>query len=192
MKTKQQLTYWIVAGAVAAVVFFFLRPVKAGPQDFEAFTVDVAVDHGTFALTPSTGLVLNPQPLGPNRGSTFIVDGKIFPGGTLAKGAGVGDPNMPGNIGVWICKGIFTSVLGTADVGFNTTQMFEFDGDTNAIWTEGLEGGLGRAGVITHRAILGGAGKFAGAQGEVIQESLGTNVGGTPNIRLTFRIQRGR
>jgi len=45
-------------------------------------------------------------------------------------------------------------------------------------------------GVITHRTIVGGTGQFEGAQGEVIQEALGTNVGGTPNIRLTFRIQK--
>ena len=43
-------------------------------------------------------------------------------------------------------------------------------------------------GVVTHRTIVGGTGRFRGAEGEVIQEALGTNVGGTPNIRLTFKI----
>jgi hypothetical protein len=192
VKRKQQLRYLIVAVVLAGIAFMSLRLAKAEPQDFETFTVDVAVDHQTFALNPSTGLVLNPQPPGPNRGSTFIVDGKIFPGGTLQKGAGIGDPNVPGSIGVWICKGIFTSVLGSQNIGFNTTQMFEFNGDSDAIWTEGLEGGLGKAGVITRRTILGGTGKYTGAAGEVVQESLGTNAGGTPNIRLTFNVQRGR
>jgi len=100
----------------------------------------------------------------------------------------MGDPDQPGRIGTWSCKGIFTSDLSTADIGFNTTQMFQFDGDADAIWTEGLEAGLGKIGVITHRTILGGTGRFRGAQGEVVQEALGTNVTGTPNIRLTFRI----
>src|SRR5262252_2761163 len=161
----------------------------ADPKEM-SFTVDVAVEQETFAIIPSTGLVLNPQAPGPNRGTTFIVEGTVFPGGTLEKGAGLGDPKQPGGIGIWSCKGFFTSVLGTEDVGFNTTQMFQFDGDADAIWTEGLEAGLGKMGVITHRAIVGGTGRFEGAQGEVIQEALGTNVGGTPNIRLTFRIQK--
>jgi len=192
VKQKQVLRYSIAGMTLFAIAFVCLLAAKAEPQDFESFTVDVAVDHQTFALTPSPGLVLNPQPPGPNRGATFIVDGKIFPGGTLPKGAGMGDPKMPGSLGIWFCKGIFTSVLGTENIGFNTTQMFEFKGDGDAIWTEGLEGGLGKAGVITHRTILGGTGKFSGAQGEVVQESLGTNAGGTPNIRLTFKVQRGR
>jgi hypothetical protein len=173
--------------AVAAFQIGGARP-KAGGLYSEVFVVDVAVDHETFAIVPSMGLVLQPEALGPNRGTPFIVDGKIFPGHTLPGGSGVGDPNMPGNIGTWICKGIFTSDLGTADIGFDTTQMFEFNGDNDAIWTEGLEAGLGKAGVITHRTILGGTGRFQGAEGEVIQEALGTNVEGTPNIRLSFKI----
>jgi hypothetical protein len=165
---------------------------NAGPKDFETFTLDVAVDFNTFAIVPSTGLVAAPEATGPNRGTPFIVDGKVFAGGTLQKGAGMGDPNMPGSIGSWICKGIFTSDLMTDDVGFNTTQMFLLNGDMDAIWTEGLEAGLGKQGVITHRIILGGTGKFRGVQGEVVQEALGTNDLGTPNIRLTFKVQRGR
>jgi len=180
-------TLTVVVAAAAAFHIGSATP-KAHNLYSEIFTVDVAVDHETFAIVPSTGLVLHPEAPGPNRGTPFIVDGKIFPGRTLLKGSGVGDPNMPGSIGSWICKGIFTSDLGTANIGFDTTQMFEFEGDGDAIWTEGLEAGLGKQGVITHRTILGGTGRFQGAEGEVIQEALGTNVEGTPNIRLTFKI----
>ena len=143
-------------------------PVPAGPQD-GMFVVDVAVDHETFAIIPSTGLVLHPQALGPNRGTPFIVDGKIFPGDTLETGSGVGDPNQPGSIGSWMCRGTFTSTLATEDIGFDTVQMFQF-GDGNNIWTEGLEGGLGKIGVTTHRTIVGGTGRFKGAEGEVTQK----------------------
>ena len=136
---------------------------------------------------PVNGLVLHPQALGPNRGTPFIVDGKIFPGGTLETGSGVGDPNQPGSIGSWMCRGTFTSTLATEDIGFDTVQMFQF-GDGNNIWTEGLEGGLGKIGVTTHRTIVGGTGRFKGAEGEVTQQALGTNVTGTPNIRLPFQI----
>lgn len=180
----------LAAGATTvAALHVGSRIVHADSREHATFTLDVAVDHATFAIVPSTGLVLQPEPAGPNRGTPFIVDGKVFPGGTLHKGSGMGDPNQPGSIATWICKGIFTSDLATDDIGFSTTQMFLFDGDADAIWTEGLEAGLGKIGVITHRAILGGTGRFRGASGEVVQEALGTNVSGTPNIRVTFRIR---
>jgi hypothetical protein len=189
---------WISIGmttAAAGLILAVAIPAEADRHHEETFTVDVAVDHATFALVPSTGLVEAPEGTGPNRGAPFIVNGKIFPAGTLHPGDGQGDPNQPGSIGTWFCKGIFTSDLlvqmsGLDKIGFNTTQMLEFDGDRQAIWTEGLEGGLGEAGVITHRIILGGTGHYRGASGEVVQESLGTNLTGTPNIRLRFRIER--
>lgn len=190
METRRKIVVSILGSAAIAIGAFELATatVRADPRDRVTFVVDVAVDHSTFAIVPSMGLVLQPEAAGPNRGTPFIVDGKIFPGGTLQTGDGLGDPDQPGNIGSWICKGIFTSDLGTDDIGFDTTQMFRFDGDADAIWTEGLEAGLSKIGVITHRTILGGTGRFRGAQGEVVQEALGTNVGGTPNIRLTFKI----
>lgn len=183
----------IAVSALSLAVAVMGHPIGLGAEEqghrrIETFVVDVAVDHTTFAIIPSTGLVLQPEAVGPNRGTTFIVDGKVFPGGTLQVGSGTGNPNQIGSIGDWSCKGFFTSDLGTADVGFNTTQMFQFNGDADAIWTEGLEAGLGKIGVITHRTILGGTGRFRGVEGEVRQEALGTNVTGTPNIRLTFKI----
>jgi hypothetical protein len=190
MRDTLGTTCRIAALAIAAVATLHLGipTVQADPKD-QTFIVDVAVDHETFAIIPSTGLVLHPEAVGPNRGTPFIVDGKVFPGGTLPTGIGMGDPNQSGSIASWSCRGTFTSTLGTEDIGFNTTQMFHF-GDGDAIWTEGLEGGLGKIGVITHRAIVGGTGRFKGAAGEVIQEALGTNVTGTPNIRLTFQIAK--
>jgi hypothetical protein len=190
MRPKPYAMLSILALVVTALTAFHIAGAAPKANDLysEVFVVDVAVDHATFAIVPSAGNVVNPEPPGPNRGTPFIVDGRVFPGRTLPKGSGVGDPNMPGSIGSWICKGIFTSDLATEDIGFDTTQMFEFSGDGDAVWTEGLEAGLGKAGVITHRTILGGTGRFQGAEGVVIQEALGTNVGGTPNIRLTFKI----
>jgi hypothetical protein len=157
------------------------------------FVVDVAVDMRTFAAIPSTG---NPpgEPVGPNRGTTFIVNGKIFPAGALPSGAASNDPSEAGSIGDWVCRGILTSDLasqlaGVEKIGFDTTQMLIFGSDRRAIWSEGLEGGLSEAGVTTHRIVLGGTGVFLAASGDVVQESLGTNVTGAPNLRLTFRLR---
>jgi hypothetical protein len=184
---------------MGAIAFLYAgaKPLSAGrlgPKAIgnEKFTVDVAVDMRTFAIIPSAG---NPpgKPVGPNRGTTFIVNGKIFPGGTLPSGNAANDPAHSGSLGDWICRGILTSDLadqlsGAAKVGFDTTQMFVFGSDNRAIWTEGLEAALGAAGVETHRIILGGTGEFGSASGEVLQESLGTNMTGAPNIRLTFTL----
>ena len=164
-----------------------------GSDGSATFVVDVAVDLRTFAAIPSTG---NPpgEPLGPNRGTTFIVNGKIFPAGDVPSGAASNDPSQAGSIGDWVCRGILTSDLasqlaGADKIGFDTTQMLIFGSDRRAIWSEGLEGGLGEAGVTTHRIVLGGTGAFFAASGEVVQESLGTNATGAPNIRLTFRLR---
>ena len=195
MKRKQVVSVWTMAAALSgAAVLYAGTPAKAEDRRFESFTVDVAVLHPTFAIVPGalfgeTGASTAGPSGEPGRSTPFIVDGNIFRGGSLPTGANMGDPNMSGSIGRWICKGIFTSQLGAESVGFDTTQMFEFNGDGDAIWTEGLEAGLGKMGVITHRIIVGGTGRFRGARGEVIQESLGTNIGGTPNIRLTFKIR---
>ncbi len=199
---NQRNTSWksvaLTVVASAVVLQLGTQGAQAGRSDDSrhgstTFVVDVAVDMRAFAAVPSTG---NPpgEPVGPNRGTTFIVSGKIFPEGTLPSGTASNDPNQEGSIGDWVCRGILTSDLasqlaGTDEIGFDTTQMFIFGSDRRAIWSEGLEGGLGEAGVTTHRIVLGGTGSFFGASGEVVQESLGTNATGAPNIRLTFRLR---
>ena len=67
-------------------------------RDSATFVVEVAVDMRTFAAVPSTG---NPpgEPLGPNRGTTFVVNGRIFPAGTLPTGTASNDPSEAGGIG---------------------------------------------------------------------------------------------
>jgi hypothetical protein len=188
----------LIVVASAVVLQLGTRSAQAGRSDdghhgSGTFVVDVAVDMRTFAAIPSTG---NPpgEPVGPNRGTTFIVNGKAFPAGDLPSGTASNDPSQEGSIGDWVCRGILTSDLasqlaGVDRIGFDTTQMLMFGSDRRAIWSEGLEGGLSEAGVKTHRIVLGGTGAFFAASGDVVQESLGTNATGAPNIRLTFRLR---
>jgi hypothetical protein len=203
MNHKKALWKSVVLIVVALAVAMQLGTQRAqagrsddGPRGSATFVVDVAVDMRTFAAIPSTG---NPpgEPVGPNRGTTFIVNGKIFPAGDLPSGAASNDPSQAGSIGDWVCRGILTSDLarqlaGIDKIGFDTTQMLIFGSDRRAIWSEGLEGGLSEAGVTTHRIILGGTGAFLAASGDVVQESLGTNATGAPNIRLTFKLRNER
>jgi hypothetical protein len=200
---NRQKPWWpsIAVTVVASIVALQLGTQRAHASRADerrhgsaTFVVDVAVDMRTFAAVLSTG---NPpgESAGPNRGTPFIVDGKIFPAGTLHVGTANNDPSQPGSIGDWVCRGILTSdmprqLAGVDQIGFDTTQMLMFGSDRRAIWSEGLEGGLGEAGVTTHRIVLGGTGAFLAASGDVVQQSLGTNATGAPNIRLTFRLRR--
>ena len=155
--------------------------------DDGVFVVDVAVDATTYMQIP----VVGPPPANDSlRGTTFIVNGKIFPAGTIT-GPGF-NPQQEGSIGDWVCRGVFTkdgaAMLPGVTEELDTTQMFLLPNDAKAIWTEGFEGDQG---VTEHRAVIGGTGEFHGATGTVIQQTLiGLNSTGGPNSRFTFRLRK--
>ena len=191
----------LAAGALSlAVVALTVHPVALRAEErgdhggTETFVVDVAIDAHTLGLNndPSAAGV-------PQRGTTFIVNGKIYPGGTIPSGVTPFDPSTaPGSIGTWICRGVFLAdfvdifVNGTAKVAFDTTQMFLFPDDTNALFTEGFEGNLG---VTTHRTVTGGTGHFRRVLGTVKQETIGINRNGAADglfdLRFTITVETG-
>jgi hypothetical protein len=130
----------------------------------------------------------------PIRGTTFIVYGKVFPAGTIPSGVTAFDPNQPGSIGTWICRGVFLAdyaaiASGTAKLAFDTTQLFLLPDDETMVATEGLEGNFG---VNTHRVVTGGTGMFRGVTAEELQEVIGANKTGLFDLRFTFSIRPGR
>ena len=153
--------------------------------------LDVAIDAHTLSLNND-----NPaDPGNPRRGSTFIVYGNVFPGGTIPSGVTSFDPDSPGSIGTWVCRGVFLAdfadiMSGAASLTVDTTQMFLLTTDRNALFTEGLEGNVG---VTTHRALTGGTGHFDGVSGSVKQETIGVNRDGGPDglfdLRFTFMVK---
>ncbi|GEM_PF-5426191 len=102
------------------------------------------------------------------RGSTFIVSGKLFPAGTFGSNPERFGPDSPGSIGAWICAGTFQYDLAEIAKGkaphVISTQYYLLD-DGSVLMSEGLEGGM-----TTTRVILGGAGKYAGARGTVVEK----------------------
>jgi len=124
---------------------------------------------------------------GSHRGDTFIVAGKIYPGGTIPAGEGVFSPDNPGSIGKWICRGVWMigsdELAAGASPAFDTSQIFLLPDDSKQLFSEGLEGPQ-----PTLRAVTGGTGSMIGAAGQVRQETLGTNVTGLFNFRFTFRL----
>jgi hypothetical protein len=122
------------------------------------------------------------------------VYGKVFPGGTIPSGVTPFDPNSPGSIGNWVCRGVFLAdfaaiMSGAASITVDTTQIFFLTTDRNALFTEGFEGNVG---VTTHRAVIGGTGSFDGVRGSVKQETIGVNRNGAADglfdLRFTFTV----
>jgi hypothetical protein len=56
----------------------------------------------------------------------------------------------------------------------------------NQLSSSGLEGD--RAGKTSLRSVIGGAGKYEGARGSVLQHVTGSNVTEGPNFRFDFRL----
>src|SRR6266516_1601283 len=93
---------------------------------------DVFIDATTiyFSGTPA-----------PHPGTTFIVTGYIYPGGTLAGNPQVAPPNP---IGEWTCRGTFTRNASEQRPEVFTIQEFYLPDDTTAIAKESIEHGLVR------------------------------------------------
>lgn len=146
------------------------------------FTIDVACDARTYRQNN-----VDPAASGSHRGDTFIVSGKIYPGGTIPAGQGVFSPDNPGSIGDWTCRGVWlvssTELAGGAAPAFDTSQIYLLPNETKQLFSEGLEGPA-----PTLRAVTGGTGSMSQATGQVRQELLGTNVTGLFNFRFTFKI----
>jgi len=180
-----------VAGALAAALVMpahAQHPDAAGAKsDREpiVFTVDVAEDlAGKFVPT-----FVRPEHTQPERGSFFVTEGRVFPGGTI-QGAGTGfDPNRSGHVGIWICRGthlVAASEIPAAALWVSTAQLFVLGRQgKEQIVSEGVEG----AGTVT-RIVTGGAGNYAGYTGEQRQTFLGFNASGGVNLRVTFTLRK--
>jgi hypothetical protein len=185
---------------VLAGVDTILLAMTAGPparrapgdrDDSRPFVLDVAIDAHTLSLNNNDPA----DPANPRRGTTFIVYGKVFPGGTIPSGVTPFDPNMAGSIGTWACRGVFLAdfadiMSGAAALSVDTTQMFLLKTDENALFTEGFEGNVG---VTTHRTVTGGTGRFRRVIGEVQQRTIGVNRNGAADglfdLRFTFNVK---
>jgi len=145
--------------------------------------LDVALDTRTFTFDRGVKpFESNPPDI--LRGDTFVVNGKVYPGGTIPAGESVFSPDEPGAIGDWLCRGVFlvgfTEIAAGAPIHVDTTQLFLLARDSSLV-TEGQEGV-----VTTRRAVTGGTGRYKGVAGQARQEMLGTNTTGLFNLRITF------
>ena len=162
---------------------------KAASGRVQTVVYDVACDARTFRLNKS-GTLLDAR-----RGDGFIVEGKIYPAGTIPAGGTMDNPGSfdldtaPGSVGTWVCRGTFNSdiedILKGAHPHLYSTQLHLFNNDSGLVH-EGPEGGAPQL-----RALIGGTGGLAGAAGQVREEPIGVNRTGLFNIRHTFQIKTG-
>jgi hypothetical protein len=184
------MTLFVLALAgLAGLGVFGLPAVVKADADSNTFSFDVACDC-------RTGATLD----GGVRASPFMIQGKIFPAGTLPSGIATNDPTQPvhgvASIGDWICRG---QVQGTyppaiasayASTPFILNTQYYLLNDGRALTLEGYELSNGTAAL----SVTGGINGFFGASGDVQFPpgvTLGTNATGCPNFRAKFRISRG-
>jgi hypothetical protein len=158
---------------------------QLGPRAAEAsgtrnpMVLDVAIDCYTWRF--NSGL----EKFG--RGDGFIANGKIFPAGTIPNGPQSNDPNDPGSVGNWFQRGTMAATLdeivaGTRPAFFATWYHLFPDG--SGLVVEGPHPEFGPM------AVVGGMGRLSGASGQLLDEIIGTNVTGCPNLRLTFHLKK--
>ena len=128
----------------------------------------------------------------PAYGASFITHGYIYPAGTITESNGVnadGSPEFPDQVlGEWICRGWFAgegmrTMTGAMVI---TSQLYNFGDELGSamIASDGYE--LADVGKEIARAITGGTGQFAGADGEARQILIGMNA--TQGVNLQFEL----
>ena len=178
-------------GALAGAAGLLGATQLTGMADGHILDIDVACNGGTMAINRAAGA--DPDGL-PERGDTFIIQGRMYPGGTIE--AGLTGPGQEGSIGTWICQGwFFYDVAEFADGAAPhviTTQLYLFDNGDGLV-SQGTEGGY-----RTLRPVTGGYGSYIGASGQVSEEDIETNntlinlgagvLAPAPNIEFKFQL----
>lgn len=148
-----------------------------------ALKLDVSQDGSTFVFQgPTTAAGF------PAAGATFIVQGVVYPGGTLQGGAVSGanpdgTPSFPDLVvGTWSCRGWFThdcdpEVTGPVLVGQQVWNLDLEEPGAQTILTDGGEPSINEVdlNVPFRRGITGGTGRFRQAGGEQTSTNFGFN-----------------
>jgi hypothetical protein len=156
---RRQLLTRAIFGSVAAAAGLAALPSEAEASDTHTLTFDVACDCRTGS----------PAFFGGNRGDAFIINGKIFPAGTLPSGTASNDPTEPvggvSPIGDWSCRGqkagafppAIAPAYSSTPFAWNT-QYFILEG--GALTAEGYATPTGEL-----MSVTGGIRVFSGASG---------------------------
>ncbi len=159
----------------------------------ETVTFDVACIGDTWRDSP-----VRDQEPGDYRGTPFMVEGFIYPEGTVQPNGFV--PSDNGAIGHWFCRGFLLIHSQRPEPHLASVQEYQFGriSESNlfpadSITTSGIEGTVLPEPVM-HRAVVGGTGIYRAATGELTQTNLGFNTSllrdgsgdAAPNFRCQF------
>jgi len=183
---KKVLWAVFVAASAALIMSFLPQPATTTSQATKTVTYDVACDGNTFTLNAHDSSATEIK-----RGDTFVLNGKIYPGGTIPSGGTKAQPSsfgpdQEGSLGSWFCRGSFlvgSEKFDHEKIQRATTQYFALN-DKNRLVTEGFEGSTD-----TTRVVLGGVGLYYNAHGLVTMERIGVNATGAYNMRFTFSLE---
>jgi hypothetical protein len=197
----------VLLALLAAVALLGFAPSAApaaaadAAQRIEKVRVDVAQNMLTFvadeAPVHEDGM--------PAYGNPFIIQGFIYPEGTLngsngivvsedAAGNPIAEPEFPDKVmGTWICRGCFIGdgLHTQAEPWAVSTQIFDLGdgfGDVTIV-SDGYEIPFGLDAAV-HRAIVGGTGPYVGAYGEQVQKLVGINATQAANFRIELNLAR--
>lgn len=160
--------------------------VQAGSK--RNFTLEVSMDPETRGINP-------PLMGGPNppKGIIVIVNGNIYPEGTLSPGIG---PDLDGAIGTWRCH---FAGLGEIDLPLTGAVTYYFQLNSTGydhesmIIVQGLNSHLDPVQSVRRvLAVVGGTGRYARVRGEVLEEVTSENSVGARNLRFRFRLRNVR
>jgi hypothetical protein len=194
------MKHWIVSLILllsVSIVVVFAFQFRANNDDaVETFTVDVAQDLklGKYVqnnVAPRVG-----DDFG--RGDTAIVDGTIYPAGSIASGSN-SDPKASGIgkyhwVGTWAVSlaDFEAAVKGATDappiLAF-ATEQFDLPDNGTSLITEGIWPNVH---FTLRRPVVGGTGNFRDMVGETRVENIGENSTGGCNLRVTFILRKAK
>lgn len=161
---------------------------RADRQREKTFTIDVALDSATLVVN-------HVDPTQPQtaqfRGDTLVIDGTVYPSGTLPSGIAGNDPNAPGGIGKIRCRALVLVPLTdlTTPAATFVSELYSLPDDNQTILVDGPGANLY---ATVQRAVLGGTRLFDGVSGQLSETNLGLNKSGACNLRVTFKLRNGR
>jgi hypothetical protein len=169
----------VLTGGIVAALGLLWKPGGAlaneVPPGAQGATIvfDVACLGNTMGL--SLGAALDAK-AGDLRGTSFSVEGNLYPQGTIPAGDGF-DPASVAAIGHWFCHGWLILNPARPEPHLVSTVEYVFGRITAAqpspadqIVTSGLEGAP-----TVVRTVVGGTGRYRGVKGEMIEQIIGTN-----------------
>ncbi|WP_218081871.1 hypothetical protein [Anthocerotibacter panamensis] len=182
---------------VASLGLGALGTAAAASQPAEARRLNLRVDVSGNGTTIGSSGPTDPATGFPINGNNFVIEGFIYPFGTLTTTNGIsngvlptGEPEFPELvIATWFCAGWFVRQGVFTPLGPQafTNQIFDLvpsTPGTDTIITTGYE----QAGPSGIRAVTGGTGRYARATGQVTQFGLGANITGGFGLRQVFEI----